>query len=193
LLHEHGSGNPNGVTSSGDRFAMHPYFIFKDLVTIFAFFLALSIMVFFYPNVLGHSDNYIPADPMVTPASIVPEWYLLPFYAILRSIPNKLLGVIAMFASLLILLILPLTDLSRVRGSTFRPTMKFAFWLLVVDFLILMWIGSQHPEEPYVTIGQIATGFYFAWFLILVPFIGLVENTLFDIATDRNSNTSINL
>ncbi len=100
-----------------------------------------------------------------------------------------------MFASLLILLILPLTDLSRVRGSTFRPSMKIAFWLLVVDFLILMWIGSQHPEEPYVTIGQLATGFYFAWFLILVPFIGLVENTLFDIATDRNSNknTSINL
>jgi len=91
-----------------------------------------------------------------------------------------------MFASLLILLVLPLTDLSRVRGSTFRPTMKIAFWFLVVDFLILMWIGSQHPEEPYVTIGQIATGFYFAWFLFLVPFIGLVENTLFDIATDRN-------
>jgi len=91
-----------------------------------------------------------------------------------------------MFASLLILLVLPLTDLSRVRGSTFRPTMKIAFWFLVVDFLILMWIGSQHPEEPYVTIGQLATGFYFAWFLFLVPFIGLVENTLFDIATDRN-------
>jgi len=91
-----------------------------------------------------------------------------------------------MFASLLILLVLPLTDLSRVRGSTFRPTMRIAFWFLVVDFLILMWIGSQHPEEPYVTIGQLATGFYFAWFLFLVPFIGLVENTLFDIATDRN-------
>nr|QXM15416.1 apocytochrome b [Leucoagaricus naucinus] len=186
-LHEHGSGNPNGVTSSGDRYAMHPYFIFKDLVTIFAFFLVLSVMVFFYPNMLGHSDNYIPADPMVTPASIVPEWYLLPFYAILRSIPNKLLGVIAMFGSLLILLILPITDLSRVRGSTFRPSMKFAFWALVVDFLILMWIGSQHPETPYVEIGQVATTFYFAWFLVLVPFIGLVENTLLDLATDSNS------
>lgn len=189
-LHEHGSGNPNGVTSSGDRYAMHPYFIFKDLVTIFAFFLALSIMVFFYPNVLGHSDNYIPADPMVTPPSIVPEWYLLPFYAILRSIPNKLLGVLAMFGSLLILLILPLTDLSRIRGSTFRPIMKFAFWSLVVDFLILMWIGSQHPETPYVEIGQIATTFYFAWFLVLVPFIGLVENTLFDLGTSSSSSSS---
>jgi ubiquinol-cytochrome c reductase cytochrome b subunit len=112
---------------------------------------------------------------------------LLPFYAILRSIPNKLLGVIAMFGSLLILLILPLTDLSRVRGSTFRPFMKFAFWSLVVDFLILMWIGSQHPETPYIEIGQIATAFYFAWFLLLVPAIGLVENTFFDLATDSKN------
>jgi ubiquinol-cytochrome c reductase cytochrome b subunit len=186
-LHVHGSNNPNGVTSHGDRIAMHPYFVFKDLVTIFAFLLVLSVIVFFYPNLLGHSDNNIPADPMVTPASIVPEWYLLPFYAILRSIPNKLLGVIAMFGSLLILLILPLTDLSRVRGSTFRPFMKFAFWSLVVDFLILMWIGSQHPETPYIEIGQIATAFYFAWFLVLVPVIGLVENTFFDLATDSNN------
>jgi len=180
-LHVHGSGNPNGVTSNGDRYAMHPYFIFKDLVTIIAFFLVLSIFVFFYPNLLGHSDNYIPADPMVTPASIVPEWYLLPFYAILRSIPNKLLGVIAMFGSLLILLVLPLTDVSRIRGSQFRPALKFAFWLFVVDFLILMWIGSQHPNEPYVTIGQIATAFYFSWFLIIVPAIGIIENTFMDI------------
>ena len=182
-LHVHGSSNPNGVTSSGDRYAMHPYFVFKDLVTIIAFFLVLSIIVFFYPNLLGHSDNYIPADPMVTPASIVPEWYLLPYYAILRSIPNKLLGVLAMFGSLLILLILPLTDLSRIRGNQFRPAMKIAFWFFVVDFFILMWIGSQHPNSPYVEIGQFATTFYFAWFLIIVPFIGLSENTLIDVAT----------
>ena len=184
-LHEHGSNNPNGVTSHGDRIAMHPYFLFKDLVTIFAFFLVLSVIVFFYPNLLGHSDNYIPADPMVTPASIVPEWYLLPFYAILRSIPNKLLGVVAMFGSLVILLILPLTDLSRIRGNQFRPAMKLAFWFFVVDFIILMWIGSQHPESPYLEIGQIATAFYFAWFLIIVPLIGISENTLIDIATSN--------
>jgi ubiquinol-cytochrome c reductase cytochrome b subunit len=184
-LHEHGSNNPNGVTSHGDRIAMHPYFIFKDLVTIFAFFLVLSVIVFFYPNLLGHSDNYIPADPMVTPASIVPEWYLLPFYAILRSIPNKLLGVVAMFGSLVILLILPLTDLSRIRGNQFRPAMKLAFWFFVVDFIILMWIGSQHPESPYLEIGQIATAFYFAWFLIIVPLIGISENTLIDVATSN--------
>lgn len=184
-LHVHGSNNPNGVTSSGDRYAMHPYFTFKDLVTIFAFFLVLSILVFFYPNLLGHSDNYIPADPMVTPASIVPEWYLLPYYAILRSIPNKLLGVIAMFGSLLILLVLPITDLSRIRGNQFRPAMKLAFWFFVVDFFILMWIGSQHPNTPYVEIGQIATAFYFSWFLIIIPIIGLSENTLLDLATNK--------
>lgn len=184
-LHVHGSSNPNGVTSNGDRYAMHPYFVFKDLVTIFAFFLVLAVIVFFYPNLLGHSDNYIPADPMVTPASIVPEWYLLPFYAILRSIPNKLLGVVAMFGSLLILLILPLVDLSRIRGSTFRPLMKLAFWFFVVDFFILMWIGSQHPDSPYLEIGQVATAFYFAWFLIFVPLIGLSENTLMDISNEK--------
>jgi len=186
-LHQHGSSNPNGVSSNGDRFAMHPYFVFKDLVTILFFFLVLSVIVFFYPNLMGHSDNYIPADPMVTPASIVPEWYLLPFYAILRSIPNKLLGVLAMFGSLLILLVLPLTDLSRIRGSQFRPAMKLAFWFFVVNFIILMWIGSQHPESPYVEIGQFSTAFYFLWFLFIVPAIGVIENTLMDVATEKNS------
>nr|WVH38069.1 apocytochrome b [Cubamyces lactineus] len=185
-LHTHGSNNPNGIGGNADRYAFHPYFTFKDLVTIFFFFLVLSIMVFYYPNFLGHSDNYIPANPMQTPASIVPEWYLLPFYAILRSIPNKLLGVIAMFGSLLILLVLPYTDLSRVRGNQFKPLMKFAFWLFVVDFIILLWIGSQHPNEPFVTIGQIATAFYFAWFLIIVPVIGIIENTFMDLATETN-------
>jgi len=189
-LHEHGSGNPNGVTASGDRYAMYPYFIFKDLVTIFSFFLVLSVIVFFYPNLLGHSDNYIPADPMVTPASIVPEWYLLPYYAILRSIPNKLLGVLAMFGSLFILLVLPITDLSRIRGNQFRPAMKLAFWFFVVDFFILMWIGSQHPNTPYVEIGQVSTAFYFSWFLVIIPLIGISENTLIDVATSSKSSQS---
>lgn len=186
-LHTEGSNNPNGVTSNGDRYAMHPYFIFKDLVTFFAFFLVLSIIVFYYPNLLGHSDNYIPADPMVTPASIVPEWYLLPFYAILRSIPNKLLGVVAMFGSLVIFLILPLVDVSRIRGNQFRPAMKLAFWFFVVDFFILMWIGSQHPNSPYVEIGQIATAFYFSWFLVIIPVIGIIENSLFDLTLSEGS------
>jgi ubiquinol-cytochrome c reductase cytochrome b subunit len=184
-LHVHGSNNPNGVTSNGDRFSIHPYFIFKDLVTIFLFLLILSIVVFYYPNSMGHSDNYIPADPMVTPSSIVPEWYLLPFYAILRSIPNKLLGVIAMFGSLLILLILPLIDLSRIRSTQFRPLMKLIFWFFVVNFFILMFIGSQHPVSPFVEIGQISTAFYFLYFLVFIPIIGIIENTLADLATNK--------
>jgi len=186
-LHVHGSNNPNGVTSNGDRFSMAPYFLFKDLVTIFLFLTVLALVVFYYPNLMGHSDNWIMADPMVTPVSIVPEWYLLPFYAILRSIPNKLLGVIAMFGSLLILLVLPLTDLSRIRGSQFRPAMKLAFWFFVVNFVILSFIGSQHPESPYVEVGQVATAFYFGWFLVIIPIIGLIENTLFDLAFDNKS------
>lgn len=183
-LHIDGSNNPNGISSNGDRYSMHPYFTFKDLVTIFLFLLALSIIVFYYPNLLGHSDNYIQANPMSTPASIVPEWYLLPFYAILRSIPNKLIGVLAMFGSLLILLILPIVDLSRIRGNQFRPAMKVAFWFFVVNFFMLMWIGAEHPTSPYLEIGQISTIFYFMWFLFLVPVIGLAENTLMDIATN---------
>ena len=183
-LHTHGSNNPNGVSSNGDRIAIHPYFMFKDLITIFFFFLVLSIIVFYYPNLLGHSDNYIEANPMSTPASIVPEWYLLPYYAILRSIPNKLLGVLAMFGSLFILLILPLVDVSRIRGNQFRPAMKVAFWFFVVNFFILMWIGSQHPDSPYLELGQVSTAFYFIWFLFIVPVIGLAENTLADIAIE---------
>jgi ubiquinol-cytochrome c reductase cytochrome b subunit len=184
-IHTHGSNNPNGISSNGDRLPFHPYFVFKDLVTVLLFILVLAIMVFYYPNLLGHSDNYIPANPMQTPASIVPEWYLLPFYAILRSIPNKLLGVVAMFGSLLILLILPIVDLSRIRSSQFRPLMKIAYWAFVFNFCILLWIGAMHPESPYLEIGQFATAFYFIWFLVLVPVIGIIENTLMDLATDN--------
>jgi ubiquinol-cytochrome c reductase cytochrome b subunit len=186
-LHTNGSSNPLGISSNVDKLAMHPYFIFKDLVTILVFFLALAVIIFYLPNLLGHSDNYIPANPMQTPPSIVPEWYLLPYYAILRSIPNKLLGVIAMLGSLLILLLMPLVDTSRVRGSQFRPLMRFAFWVFVTDFFLLMYIGSQHAEEPYITIGAIATGLYFGWFLVIVPVVGIIENTLMDIATDKQS------
>jgi ubiquinol-cytochrome c reductase cytochrome b subunit len=182
-LHQHGSSNPLGVSSNADKIPMHPYYLFKDLVTIFLFFLVLSLFVFYMPNALGHSDNYIPANPMQTPPSIVPEWYLLPYYAILRSIPNKLLGVVGMLASLLILLAMPLLDTSRVRGSQFRPLMRFAFWVFVTDFFLLMYLGSQHAEEPYITVGAFATVFYFAWFVVIVPVIGVVENTLMDVAT----------
>jgi len=185
-LHVNGSNNPFGVTGNDDRTAIHPYFTFKDLVTIYLFLLILSIVVCFYPNIMGHSDNYIPANPMQTPISIVPEWYLLPYYAILRSIPNKLLGVIAMFGSLFILLILPLTDLSRIRGNEFKPLMKINFWFFVTNFFILMWIGSQHPNTPFAEIGLIGTIFYFSWFLILVPMVSIFENSLADLATRKN-------
>lgn len=185
-LHEHGSSNPLGVTGNADRIPMAPYFLFKDLVTIFLFFVALALIVMYAPNMLGHSDNYIIANPMQTPPSIVPEWYLLPFYAILRSIPNKLLGVISMFASLLILLAIPLLDQSRIRGSQFRPLNRFIFWILVADFLLLMYLGSQHVEQPFIVVGQVATALYFAWFVILVPVTSIVENTLLDLKSDES-------
>jgi len=185
-LHEHGSSNPLGITGNVDRLPMHPYFVFKDLVTIFAFFVVLTIIVMYVPNMLGHSDNYIPANPIQTPPSIVPEWYLLPFYAILRSIPNKLLGVIAMFISLLILLAMPLLDQSRVRGSQFRPLSRAIFWILVADFAALMFLGQEHVEQPFIIVGQIATAIYFLWFILLVPLTSIIENTLLDFSSTED-------
>jgi ubiquinol-cytochrome c reductase cytochrome b subunit len=183
---EHGSTNPLGITANVDRLYMHPYFTFKDLVTIFLFLLVLGLFLFYAPNKLGHTDNYIPANPMQTPAHIVPEWYFLPFYAILRAIPDKLGGVVAMVGAILILLAMPILDTSRIRGSAFRPLMKISFWFFVVDFAILFWCGGQHVEEPFITLGQVASAFYFGWFLILVPAIGIIENTLMDLASDNS-------
>lgn len=189
-LHEHGSSNPLGVSGNTDRLPMHPYFIFKDLVTIIAFLLALSAFVFYMPNVMGHSDNYIPANPMQTPPSIVPEWYLLPFYAILRSIPQKLLGVIAMFMSLLVLLFMPILDTSRIRGNQFRPLSRFMFWVFVVNFFVLMFIGQVHVEDPYILVGQCSTALYFSWFFVLVPLTGIIENTLMDVALSEQEENA---
>jgi ubiquinol-cytochrome c reductase cytochrome b subunit len=182
-LHEHGSNNPLGITSNVDRIRFHPYYSFKDLVGVFVFFFIFAYFVFFNPNFFGESDNYIPANPLVTPISIVPEFYLLPFYAILRSIPHKLLGVIGMVAAILILLVTPFLDTSRIRSMQFRPIMKFFFWLFVVNFLILGWIGANHPESPLVEIGQVSTVFYFSYFLVILPVVGIIENTLFDLGT----------
>jgi len=177
-----GSGNPLGVSGNYDRLPMAPYFLFKDLITIFFFIIILSIFVFFMPNILGDSDNYVMANPMQTPPSIVPEWYLLPFYAILRSIPNKLLGVIAMLGAILMLLAMPFTDLSKSRGIQFRPLSKIAFYIFVGNFLILMQLGAKHVESPFIEFGQISTVIYFSHFLILVPLISLFENSLVDLA-----------
>jgi ubiquinol-cytochrome c reductase cytochrome b subunit len=182
-----GSGNPLGVSGNYDRLPMAPYFLFKDLITIFLFIVILSIFVFFMPNVLGDSENYVMANPMQTPPAIVPEWYLLPFYAILRSIPNKLLGVIAMFSAILALLVMPFSDLSKLRGIQFRPLSKIAFYIFIANFLILMQLGAKHVESPFIEFGQISTVLYFAHFLIIVPFITLLENSLMDLATNTKN------
>ncbi len=180
-----GSGNPLGISGNYDRLPFAPYFVFKDLITIFIFFIVLSVFVFFMPNALGDSDNYIMANPMQTPPAIVPEWYLLPFYAILRSIPNKLLGVISMFASILCLMVMPATDLSKLRGVQFRPLSKIAFFIFVANFLILMQIGAKHVETPFIEFGQISTVLYFAHFFVIVPVISIVENSLVELSTRK--------
>jgi len=133
------------------------------------------VRFFFDPNYLGHTDNYIEANPMITPAHIVPEWYFLAFYAILRSIPHKLGGVIAIFASLLILLLLPYLNIAVVRSSSFRPLHKQFFWIFVLNFWILGWIGGCAPQSPYLEIGQIATFFYFFYLIFLIPSLGFLE------------------
>jgi quinol-cytochrome oxidoreductase complex cytochrome b subunit len=175
LLHTAGSNNPLGINKNIDTVSFYPYFYVKDLFAFFVLVALFSFFVFFFPNTLGHADNYIPANPLVTPAHIVPEWYFLPFYAILRSIPDKLGGVVAMVAAILILLLLPIINTSEIRSTKFRPLYGFGYWFLVSDFLILGWIGQQPVESPYLEVGQIATVFYFAFFLILFPLIGLIE------------------
>ena len=184
-----GSSNPLGVPGYYDRVPFAPYFLFKDLVTIFIFFFVLSAFVFFMPNVLGDSDNYIMANPMQTPAAIVPEWYLLPFYAILRSIPNKLLGVIAMFSALMIILILPIVDLGRTKGLQFRPLSKAMFYVFVMNFLMLLQLGAKHVESPFIELGQLSTLWYFAHFLIIIPTVSIIENTLVDLYQINNKTS----
>ena len=176
-LHRFGSNNPLGIDIKGpqDSLPFHPYFTIKDLFGLSVFLLIYAFFVFYAPNFLGSSDNYIPANPMQTPNHIVPEWYLLPYYAILRSVPNKLLGVIMAFGSIFLLFIVPWLDTSPVRSARFRPIYKWVFWLLVIDVIALGWVGANPPEGLVVTVGQIATFYYFVHFLILFPVIGKVE------------------
>jgi ubiquinol-cytochrome c reductase cytochrome b subunit len=178
LLHNVGSNNPLGIDSSIDKISFYPYFFVKDLFAFFMFISFFGVFVFYFPNVLGHSDNYIPANPLVTPTHIVPEWYFLPYYAILRSIPDKLGGVAAMGGALIVLFFIPFTNTSEIRSTTFRPLFKFFYWLLVFDFVLLGWIGQKPVTGLYVFIGQVATVYYFLFFLILIPLIGLVESKL---------------
>ena len=178
LLHKDGSNNPLGVDTSVDKVPFYPYFIVKDVFAFFIFTLVFSIFVFYFPNAMGHPDNYIPANPLVTPAHIVPEWYFLPFYAILRSIPDKLGGVAAMGGALIVLFLIPFTNTSEIRSTTFRPLFKIFYWLLVADFLILGWIGQKPVKTTFVIAGQIATVYYFIFFIILIPVTGIIESFL---------------
>ncbi len=178
LLHKDGSNNPLGVNGAIDTVSFYPYFYVKDLFSFLILVLVFSFFVYFYPNALGHPDNYIPANPMVTPAHIVPEWYFLPFYAILRSIPDKLGGVAAMGGAIVILLLVPFINTSEIRSPEFRPIYSVFFWILVADFCILGWIGQKPVEDPYVLVGALATIFYFLFFLVLMPLIGIVEKHL---------------
>jgi len=184
-IHQHGSSNPLGITGNIDRIPMAPYFLFKDLITIFVFLLVYSILVFYFPNALGDTENYIEGNPLVTPAAIVPEFYLLPFYAILRSIPDKLGGVIAMLAAILILLTLPFVDFSIIRGNAFKTISKLLYGIFVCNFILLGCLGAQHIEVPFILLGQISTIIYFAYFLILLPGVSLLENILFYLAIKR--------
>lgn len=177
-LHVDGSNNPIGIDGNIDKLSFHPYYSIKDLLGYILFGLIYIYLIYFDPNWLGHSDNYIPANPLVTPAHIQPEWYFLFAYAILRSIPDKLLGVLALFGSLLVLLLVPVFENSVIRSKQFRPISKFLFWVLVGNFLILTYIGGQIVEEPFVTIGQVASVFYFSYFIILSPLLTYFENKI---------------
>merc|ERR1712226_1515344 len=178
LLHKDGSNNPLGVDTAVDKIPFYPYFFIKDLFAFFCFAFSFCIILFYFPNMLGHPDNYIPADPMKTPPHIVPEWYFLPFYAILRSIPDKLGGVIAMGGALLVLLVIPFSNTSEIRSTRFRPIFKFFYWLLVADFLILGWVGQKPVTDIYIFVGQVATVFYFLFFIFFIPLIGFIETKL---------------
>lgn len=180
VLHQDGSGNPLGIDSNVDKISMFPYFIYKDLLGLLVFVLFFSFFIYFFPNLLGHPDNYIEANPMVTPAHIVPEWYFLPFYAILRSIPHKLGGVLAMISAILVLALLPWIHSTEVRSSRFRPVYRFLYWTMISCCLILGWIGGMPVEEPFVLIGQIASIYYFVYFLLILPLLGKIEKFLLE-------------
>merc|ERR1711970_1350473 len=188
LLHQDGSNNPLGIASQTDRVPFYPYFYVKDLLGFIIRMFFYGRFVYFAPNAMGHPDNYILANPMVTPAHIVPEWYFLPFYAILRSIPDKLGGVIAMLGGILINLLLPILNTSNIRSSFFRPLHKIVFWIFIANFLLLGWLGQMPVEDPYIQIGQFCTLVYFAYYLVALPGLGLLERVLISNYIAKNSS-----
>ncbi|MBI5121067.1 MAG: cytochrome b N-terminal domain-containing protein [Rhodospirillales bacterium] len=179
-LHTSKSSNPSGIEIKGpqDTIPFHPYYTIKDLFGVGVFMVVFLGFVFFAPNFFGEPDNYIPANPMVTPPHIVPEWYYLPFYAILRAIPDKLGGVIAMFGAILVLFALPWLDSSKVKSGRFRPVFKWFFWLFLADCVVLGWIGGKPAEGNYIPIGQAATAWYFFHLLVVLPLLGRLEKPL---------------
>ena len=178
-LHRFGSNNPIGIDVKGkqDTIPFHPYYTIKDLFGLSVFATIFAAAVFFFPNFMGHPDNYIPANPMVPPAHIVPEWYFLPFYAILRAIPDKLGGVLFMFGAIMVLFVLPWLDKSSVRSSQFRPLYKLFFWFLVIDCIALGYLGAMPAEGIYVVLSRLATAYYFFHFLIILPLLPKIEST----------------
>nr|AER36101.1 cytochrome b [Thunnus orientalis] len=178
FLHETGSNNPIGLNSNADKISFHPYFSYKDLLGFVILLVALASLALFSPNLLGDPDNFTPANPMVTPPHIKPEWYFLFAYAILRSIPNKLGGVLALLASILVLMVVPFLHTSKQRTLTFRPVSQFLFWTLIADVAILTWIGGMPAEQPFIIIGQVASVLYFSLFLVFFPLAGWAENKI---------------
>ena len=196
-LHVPGNNNPTGVNvkSKGDTLPFHPYYTVKDGFAVVLFLILFAVFVFWMPDALGHTDNYIPANPLQTPAHIVPEWYLLPFYAMLRAVPNKVMGVFVMFGSLGLMFLLPWLDTSKVRSMRYRPTMRWFFFILVVVACLLGWCGANEPDQQvipgglgfqladyninsFVWLSRVLTLYYFTWFVVIVPLVGKIEKTL---------------